>query len=132
PREAGTKSAVVPDGDELARQLRLAQRYQAWNQTDRALLLLREWVVSRCVSARPTQKDWLDHPRCREPLERAIRALGERQRAQANFSADEGAGREATQARLPGLFQAIGDRRNRIAHAGMTPELVRPDRVDVN
>jgi CRISPR-associated DxTHG motif protein len=116
-----TKASVRLEGRELARQLRLARLYHEWGQDDRALLVLREWVISRCLLAeRGSSAAWLDYEQARLATERAINGLAARQRL----------GMEPERA-LGSLWQRISRRRNSVAHAGLQPDPVRPDQEDV-
>jgi CRISPR-associated DxTHG motif protein len=110
------KSAIVLDVPELARQLRLARLYEQWGMHDRALLLLREWVISRSLLA-AGQGQWLDYGRARRPMERALAALVERHR----FAGGENA---SVRSPLPSLWSRTAIRRNQVAHAGMVPEML--------
>lgn len=114
---ATTKADLALDREELARQLRLARNYQAWSQPDRALLVLREWLVNGCLLAarpeRPMHEEpdaWTEHDR-RVSVERALRSLKERGLL--------GATTEPQRA-LRRLWDQISSRRNRFAHAGFS------------
>jgi CRISPR-associated Csx2 family protein len=119
PSRTESKSAIALDTPEMSRQLRLARLYHRWGLDDRALLLLREWIVSRTLLAAGRGGKWLDYGGARRPVERAITALVERRRL---------AGREDApdQSPLRSLWSRIADRRNRVAHAGIGPEMVNP------
>jgi CRISPR-associated DxTHG motif protein len=116
--QAKTKATIRLDVAELRRQLCLVRFYVQRHQTDRALLLLREWIINRCLLASGVEESaWLEYGRTRHPMERALNALAERQQA---------GGHEAGWA-LGSFWKKIADRRNAIAHAGFRVAEVTPD-----
>jgi hypothetical protein len=115
--QRGGKSGIVLDPSELARQLRLARRYLEWGHTHTALLLLREWIVNRCLLAEGGGQLWLEYERARLPMERALAALAERHRQ---------AAATGTAPAVARLWPAIAKRRNSFAHCGFQSEDV-PD-----
>lgn len=111
------KASLVLTLPELRRQLEVI-RFSVDSQAyDRALLLLREWVVSRCLLAAGKTAGWLDYNQARKPMESALNALVERARA--------GAAIVESQSELASLWSGIAGRRNHLAHAGMCPEEVK-------
>lgn len=115
------KSAIALEPAELARQLRIAHLYHQWGMDDRALLLLREWIISRSLLATGRRGRWLDYGGERRPTERSIIALIERHRLPGRERAPGGSP-------LSSLWDRIASRRNRVAHAGMVREQVDPSR----
>jgi hypothetical protein len=103
------KAGIALDRPELERELRLADRYLQWGHTHTALLLLREWIINRCLLAAGLGPDWLDYDRARRPTEHALAGLSERQR--------HGTGRDAAPA-VAALWKQISDLRNTYAHCG--------------
>jgi CRISPR-associated DxTHG motif protein len=103
--------------EELNRQLRLI-RFYAKRNPPFALLLLREWILSRCL---PTgrQTDWLHYDR-RHDVERQLNALKERHEADAESLGPQ-------QRELASLWNGLAFRRNKVAHGGMTTEEVSTD-----
>lgn len=120
----GAKPAIALDADELARQLRMVRLYHQWGMDDRALLLLREWIISRGLLAAGRREQWLDYNGQRRPMERAMNALVERRRFR-------GAEQTSDQSPLPSLWDRSAKLRNQLAHAGMLPERVGPVRDKV-
>lgn len=112
------KSAIALDAVEMARQLQVARLYHQWGLDDRALLLLREWVISRSLLATGRGERWLIYGDERRPTEQAINALGMRSRLAARDA--------SSQSPLPSLWDRIARLRNELAHAGMVPEVVGP------
>lgn len=107
---ARDKDTIPCDAAELTRQLRLAKQYVDWGRGDRALLLLREWIVTRCLAAPAGAVPWLDYQKAREPMTRAIQAVAER----AKIGPASSGGQP-----LADLWQEVGALRNAVAHAGM-------------
>jgi hypothetical protein len=115
----GKAFALTPD--ELRRQLALVRFYVDMRAYDRALLLLREWIVNCCLLAGHVEDQWLVHAE-RSRIERRLYALHAR--------AQTDAGRASLPApahQLAALWDGVADQRNRFAHAGMRPEPVRAD-----
>jgi len=117
------KHALALDAVETARQLRMARLCHDWGLDDRALLLLREWIINRVLLAGGRGEGWLDYGSERRPAERAITALVERRRL---------GGEACAPPPLAALWSRIATLRNRIAHAGMIAETVEPlsERLD--
>jgi hypothetical protein len=86
---------------------------------DRALLLLREWIVNRCLLADGKCAEWLDYHRARKPTEAALNSIAER------IKADPGVVAPA-QTELSSIWQRIASLRNQMAHAGMCSEEIHP------
>lgn len=119
------KKEVALDDTELHRQLRMARWYLEHGQEDRALLVLREWIINRCLFAsRGVAPGWLDYGEARLPMERALNALVARQ-----CLAPPGSPERENHLAL--LWQRITERRNAIAHAGFKPEWVGADREKI-
>ncbi|MDR7491956.1 MAG: TIGR02221 family CRISPR-associated protein [Armatimonadota bacterium] len=74
------KTDIALDGRELDRELALARRYLDWGWADRALLLLREWVINRCLVVASPFGPWLSYGDARLHVERALNGVGERAR----------------------------------------------------
>jgi CRISPR-associated DxTHG motif protein len=116
PPEAGDKRAVGLDPGELERELAAADWYCDRDQPDRALLILREWMVNCWLLGNPQDGHWLDYGRSRLRAERALSAWVERQKRLGDLpGAWPGRGHP-----LPALWQAVADARNRLAHAGFS------------
>jgi CRISPR-associated DxTHG motif protein len=125
---AREKASVRLDQTEIERQLRLARLYDQWGQQDRALLLLREWIVNRgLLAANPDATRWLDYGAVRLPQERALNGLAERVAASGTTS-DRVPDIQGTSRRLASRWQAVTSRRNAVAHAGFKPETVEASR----
>ncbi len=110
------KALLRLDLAELERQLRVAQLYCDQGNLNLASLVLREWIVSRCLLA-AGQSRWLDYATARRPMELALNGLAERVR-----SGSEGT--TAEQRELAACWQSIRDFRNELAHAGMCEQEV--------
>jgi hypothetical protein len=78
---------------------------------DRVLLLLREWIISRCVLARRLEP-WLEYHRSRLVTEQALGGLVERNRANRDSVT-------IIQGALCRVWDRTTDLRNALAHAGM-------------
>ena len=106
---------------ELQRQLR-AIRFAARSQAyDRTLLLLREWIVNRCLLADGKTPLWLDYGRVRKGAEKALASLCERAKS-------EEASIPLPQKDLASLWDRIAKRRNKLAHAGMNEDIdIKPE-----
>jgi len=102
--------------EELERQLRIAGFYAERNPHF-ALLLLREWIVSRCLLA-AGRTDWLDYGQ-RHAVELQLGALGQR------IASDRQAATPAQQ-ELASLWDGLKERRNDVAHAGMNEKDIQP------
>lgn len=123
--EIAEKRAVKLDLSELDRQLRLARQYAERGQADRALLVLREWTINRCLLAAGVRdSSWLDYNTVRKPGELALNGLAERERVKGEAGA-------RPRGELASLWASIAERRNPIAHAGFRPEEVRDSREAV-
>lgn len=112
--------------EELGRQLRIIRFYLGVGAHDRVLLLLREWIVNRCLFALG-EKDWLDR-RPRAAVERALNGLAERRALERDR---DGADVATSSSALGSLWAHVRDLRNKVAHPGMCPDEVRPWDVDV-
>lgn len=118
------KAGVPLDRVSVMRDLRIARLYLEWRAYDRALLVLREWLIDRCLLARGTPVPWLDYAGARSPMERALNAAAERARlVKPKLTSAAAEGFESVAA----LWQAVSVRRNAIAHAGKRPERVAPE-----
>jgi CRISPR-associated DxTHG motif protein len=119
PADVEDKRDVALDEAELRRQLRLARWYLEHGQEDRTLLLLREWVVNRCLlAAQGFSGRWLEYGQARQPMERALNALVERQSLAPS-------GSPQCESPLASLWRKIAERRNAIAHAGFKTEWIK-------
>jgi CRISPR-associated DxTHG motif protein len=108
---------------ELERQLEVIRFCLEFQAYEGALLLLREWVVSRCLLAENMTDSWLDYNQSRRPMEAALNSIRER------IKADACAVPEA-QHRLAEIWDGIAGRRNMLAHAGMCSEDVEPEAME--
>jgi hypothetical protein len=104
---------------ELERQLRVTAFFAEMHAESRALRLLREWVVNRCLLACGQSGPWLARDKGRLPMERRLNALAERTKVDRDRRSTTDAERA-----LAALWQSITTQRNRVAHAGMCPEEV--------
>lgn len=113
------KSALALSREELQRQVRLAGFYARREDAQKALLVLREVMVSAAVlggSGASAGAEWLDYERVRRPAEVRLNAASERART-GEATEDEKA--------IAALWDRVREHRNRLAHAGMTVEHVR-------
>ncbi len=121
---AGTarKQALALTTQELVRQLRLARWYADHHDLDKALLVLREWLVSALLHALGRAERWLDYGQSRKPVEDLLNALCERSKA--NVASDP-------ERAVSSLWDEIATKRNRLAHAGMTEQEVSVSAAEV-
>jgi len=112
------KADVALTSDELERQLKLVQWYVDRGDLPKAMLLLREWMVSAVLLDKQESGRWLDYQQ-RHAVERSLNSLAER--ARQGLAADD---RESAVART---WQELTRLRNSLAHAGMTWECVRAE-----
>jgi hypothetical protein len=119
PQTTADKTGSVLDQTEVERELRVAALYAEWGQTDRALLILREWMINRwLLTAGAEGPSWLDYAKARHPTERVLNALAERARV----------GEASPGAELGSLWGKITTSRNAVAHGGFQAELVKERR----
>jgi hypothetical protein len=126
------KTSIPLDLAELERELRVARWYLDRGQPDRSVCILREWMLNRWIVAHGRAAGWLDYARCRRLAEQVLNAWAERRRAQrAVAAAGPGGAEPAADAAVPGLWQAVAEWRNRLAHYGFTTEtaLLAPEKV---
>ncbi|MEG6617028.1 TIGR02221 family CRISPR-associated protein [Peptococcaceae bacterium 1198_IL3148] len=95
--------------EELERQLRLAEWYIERMNVPAALLVIREWMITRMQFASNHINDWLGYHK-RKKYEQILNALSER--------AKHGIG-NAVEKELASVWQSIAKQRNKFAHAGM-------------
>lgn len=115
------KEKLVLTEAELERQLRLAEWYVTRGDLPKALMLLREWLVS-FVLLRTGQADgWLNLSR-REAAAQRLNAMARRAQEKYASPAEE---------HLAAVWQPIADRRNPFAHAGMRARPVSVSTGDV-
>lgn len=114
-RETG-KAALALNEAELERQRRLVRWYAGRGDAPRALLLLREWMVSVAVLGRRDADRWLDFQAARRPAEWFFGGLLKRVELGVASAREKKVGR---------VWKEIADARNQFAHAGM-----RKDDVD--
>ncbi|HWP34534.1 MAG TPA: TM1812 family CRISPR-associated protein [Thermodesulfobacteriota bacterium] len=134
------KTAIALDEAELRRELALARRYLDWGWADRAVLLLREWVINRCLHASGRREGWLSYGDLRQPAERALNGVAER--ARFSSASPGGGGRRAGsdpggtatrpapadsvdrggQRWLASLWDRVAELRNTFAHLAYRPE----------
>ncbi|MDR7420775.1 MAG: TM1812 family CRISPR-associated protein [Armatimonadota bacterium] len=126
---SGDKASLPLTLEEMARELRIIRFYLDVGAYDRVLLLVREWIVNRCLLSLRAQA-WLDRG-TRVAVERALNGLVERATA---LRAGAGAPpRPASDSSswLAQLWARVRDLRNRVAHPGMCPDEVWPSRDQV-
>jgi CRISPR-associated DxTHG motif protein len=117
----GHKRALPLNMSELRRQLQAIRFAVDAQAPDRALLLLREWIVSRCLLAENLSAGWLDYRKNRDRMSRTLSAIAQRIQADRDSVPD-------TMQKLSSLWEKIAARRNKFAHAGMNEESeVRPE-----
>lgn len=102
------RAGVVPDAEELRRELRLVRWYTKRGNLREALLLLREWLVTRALLEAGTTEKWLGYE-SRKPFETLLHVAATR--AELHLGGDpRGVG---------ALWSAVTASRNALAHAGM-------------
>jgi len=106
------KRDIVLDTQELRRELELVQGYLDGQEPSKALLLLREWLVSFALYRGGEARRWL----VRNVREEAERRLGGRGKA----------GRDAEADPLHALWKDVSASRNAAAHLGFTTSKVQP------
>jgi CRISPR-associated Csx2 family protein len=116
----GPKNQLSLTLELLTHQLGLIRWYLDRGQWHLALLVMREWIVSRCLLA-DGAKDWLDYDGSRKPKEAALNALKKR--------AELGkVGLTPAQIDLAALWDRIAKARNDLAHCGMRPGEVKVEK----
>lgn len=106
------KQALPLNRDEFGRQLDVAAFYLPHGHHQKVLAVMREFLVSALLLAAGPTERWLDYNH-RKPFEDLANALAERARA----------GVAGEQERnFASLWRAIADRRNELAHAGITEQ----------
>ena len=114
------KTSIPLALSELQRQLEII-RFSIESQAyDRALLLLREWIISRCLLAEGKVEAWLDYNAARRPMEASLNSIAERIKTDACAVPD-------SQTELASLWNRTTALRNPFAHGGMCPVEVRPE-----
>jgi CRISPR-associated DxTHG motif protein len=108
------KQEVALTRDELDREQRLIRWHLEHGRLAHALVLAREWMVSRVQFAREQTDGWLKRS-ARQIVERDLGALGHRDKS----------------APLATLWNDLTRLRNEVAHGGFRPQgsAVKPDRV---
>ena len=96
---------------ELERELRLISWYLDKGRVETALLLMREWVINRCLLAEGKVAEWLNRKSARVPTEARLKAL-----------AMARAGAVAADTGLRELWRDLCDARNPLAHGGFARE----------
>ncbi len=119
-RSRERKQDLVLSLEELRRQLRIIRFYLDVGAHDRVLLLLREWIVNRCLLTLG-EKNWLERGR-RAMVERALNGLAERRMLESGLAG----GLSTSTPSLGSLWAGVRDLRNRVAHPGMCSDEVRP------
>lgn len=120
-RAVKDKKSLVLDEKELERQMRLVRWYADRGDAPRALLLLREWLVSVAVLARGDADRWLDFRMGRRRAEWLFGSL--QKRVEIGVASDR-------EKKVAGVWRDIAEARNQFAHAGMRKDFVNP-KVDV-
>ncbi|MCL6649062.1 MAG: hypothetical protein K6U89_12085 [Chloroflexi bacterium] len=111
------KRWIALNEDELRSQLRLVRWYLKRGDLPKGWLLLREWLVSFVLLRVGNAAHWLQQ----EQRERALRLLRSwAVRADPNVGLPLG----PVEQRVASLWQQLSEKRNRIAHAGMTTQWV--------
>jgi hypothetical protein len=105
---------------ELDRQLGIAEFAIMTGAAHTACLLLREWLVNRCLLEAGKGDVWLDHRQGREPTERRLNALSFRVQTKHG-------GLTERQRDLVAMWDGLRKRRNELAHAGMQKDRVNLD-----
>jgi CRISPR-associated DxTHG motif protein len=123
----GDKGTLPLSLEEVTRQLRIIRFYHHVGAHDRVLLLLREWIVNRCLLGLGVA-DWLDRSR-RAAVERALNGLAERLATERRPNGP--AARRPSIRELGALWASVRDLRNKVAHPGMCPDEVRPSASEV-
>ncbi|MBI4612627.1 MAG: TIGR02221 family CRISPR-associated protein [Planctomycetes bacterium] len=108
--------------EELERQLGVIEWYIERDDIPKAIILLREWFVSRVLLARCELDGWVEHS-LREPAERALGVLLARAQVSGAPELPE------TVARIRDLWNRIYKLRNDYAHPGFRRDWVDPMRV---
>lgn len=108
------KRDLVLTADELWRQLRVAEWYLQHGEHEKALLVMRECLVSGRLLASGKTERWLDYGH-RKPVEDLLSAVSERARSGVATDCEK---------TVASLWDAIREKRNRFAHAGMIEDEV--------
>ncbi len=118
PETAGSKKGdLVLSDDVLRRLLQLARWYADRNDVPKALLLLREWLVSLFVLRRGEPGRWLEREH-REAITGYLNALPQRSRYHVATDAEQ---------RVARIWNKVAYERNKYAHAGFRPDDVMVD-----
>jgi hypothetical protein len=115
------KEGIELGKEELNRQLALAEWYVGRMNLPAALLVLREWMITRLQFAAGHCSSWLGYS-CRKPYEKTLNAINERARHSLGNQLEKD---------LASTWGRISRLRNQFAHAGMDSDEVRvsPDEV---
>ncbi len=124
PAGCTAKGAVALDPGELERELRLVEHYLETGNQGRALRILREWLVNLTILQTGERERWLDRDGARLPAERLLNGLAER----ARFQLLDGA---PVLKLLAGVWKAVADLRNHVAHGAFDPKELEPTRERV-
>lgn len=107
------KRKVSLDSDELRRQATMIDQYLRRDQVSLAVGLMREWVISWCMTDAPDAGRWL-HYGDRKPFEQRLGAL-----AQAGKLSSERPELSDHQRQLGRFWARVSDLRNTLMHYGM-------------
>lgn len=118
------KHEVKATANELKRQLAVA-RFYAENGDVRCLLCLRELIVNWVMLASGSAENWLDYGGSRRPAENQLNYWSKlsQNRDAAAFELDE------ARQRASKSWDALREKRNRVAHAGMSEDKVNLSRT---
>lgn len=119
---SGKKETIFAlDIPELERQLEFINWHLAFANIDTALLLLREWIITRMYMEEVKDENWLGSKKRGEIEKKLGFWRGKLSKAESLF---EG---EPTQKELIELWDEVSKERNKYAHAGMQRELAKPE-----
>gem|GEM_PF-623952 len=110
------KDKVVLDQNELERQLNLAEWYIERMNLPAALLVLREWMITRLQLAAGHITGWLGYHN-RKVYEKTLNAVSERAKPVYDLGTP-------LERRLASIWKKIANQRNQLAHAGMDSGMV--------
>ena len=119
PEGVKDRAAIVLDEDELRRQMRLIRWYAERGNVQEALLLLREWLLSRVLIETGDRSHWLGYDN-RKNSEAVLNSAAHRGRLKLGNGQSVG-----------GLWSKITDRRNLLAHADTDEKLKLPSKDEL-
>jgi hypothetical protein len=116
------KQDIKLNSFELRRELSIIKYTYESQAFDKALLLLREWIINCCLLASKNVENWLEYGRARKWVERSINHLEKR------FDHSPDSLTENSR-KLIQIWRDTRSYRNLFAHAGMSTEEVSPSTV---